>query len=522
MNMMNMNGAFSTMQLHDYYGNETGIMPSLRQRIPGSAEQADLRMQSHLQFPINIKTEAMDMMPSQTSPLMPLGLTHLNHHGMPPMTSSPGSMHLNAPMDTCPTMLGSAIPMETNEILNKAGRARKQKEDKYCGVCGDRALGYNFDAISCESCKAFFRRNALKGLDYFKCPYDEKCKMDISNRRFCKRCRLKKCFEIGMRKEYILTEEEKMKKRQKIDENRSRSPWDGPGSTQSQPPRKMAANGLETNCRSSANTCTIDVDSEPREVILERKNGTLSPKTQNAEVTSSQPRRQLLAEEESMIEEIKAAYKSSLEVSIEGPPRDQSSCMADLVNIAELSVRRVIDMSKKIKSFKSLSQADQISLLKGGSIELLILRSVISYDKDKQQFLDESDMDSNTMTTEQLKNAEGGLFEDHMKFVRSLAVDLKADETMLILLLVVSLFSPDRPNLLDKSKVCAEQERYSILLNHYLESKLPYGQARSVYPKLLMKLVDIRNLNEEHSAILVKVNPEGIQPLMIELLDLRT
>jgi hypothetical protein len=44
------------------------------------------------------------------------------------------------------------------------GKARKNKEDKYCGVCGDRALGYNFDAISCESCKAFFRRNAPKGL----------------------------------------------------------------------------------------------------------------------------------------------------------------------------------------------------------------------------------------------------------------------------------------------------------------------------------------------------------------------
>jgi len=34
--------------------------------------------------------------------------------------------------------------------------------DKICLVCGDRALGHNFNAVSCESCKAFFRRNALK------------------------------------------------------------------------------------------------------------------------------------------------------------------------------------------------------------------------------------------------------------------------------------------------------------------------------------------------------------------------
>jgi hypothetical protein len=33
-----------------------------------------------------------------------------------------------------------------------------------CVVCGSPALGYNFDAITCESCKAFFRRNALKSL----------------------------------------------------------------------------------------------------------------------------------------------------------------------------------------------------------------------------------------------------------------------------------------------------------------------------------------------------------------------
>ena len=36
------------------------------------------------------------------------------------------------------------------------------RPSKECGVCGDKALGYNFNAITCESCKAFFRRNALK------------------------------------------------------------------------------------------------------------------------------------------------------------------------------------------------------------------------------------------------------------------------------------------------------------------------------------------------------------------------
>lgn len=41
-------------------------------------------------------------------------------------------------------------------------KGKPRKENRKCTVCGDRALGYNFDAITCESCKAFFRRNANK------------------------------------------------------------------------------------------------------------------------------------------------------------------------------------------------------------------------------------------------------------------------------------------------------------------------------------------------------------------------
>ncbi|CAG2100788.1 unnamed protein product [Medioppia subpectinata] len=37
---------------------------------------------------------------------------------------------------------------------------------KFCAVCGHKALGKNFGALSCEPCKAFFRRNALKDNDF--------------------------------------------------------------------------------------------------------------------------------------------------------------------------------------------------------------------------------------------------------------------------------------------------------------------------------------------------------------------
>ena len=239
-------------------------------------------------------------------------------------------------------------------------------------------------------------------------------------------------------------------------------------------------------------------------------------------MVSSQTR-PMESEDNELIEELTTAYQASLEINVDKEPsRDSADNMADLVNIAEVSVRRVIDMAKKVKAFKSLPQADQISLLKGGSIELLILRSVITFDKEKQHFLDPLDRQSSAMNIDQLRKAEGtGLFDDHMKFVRSLAVDLKADQVTLILLLVISLFSPDRPNLFHKELVSEDQEKYSMLLKKYLESKYPILIARAMYPRLLMKLTDIRNLNEEHSQVLLKVNPEGIQPLMQEVLDLR-
>ncbi|CAG2176070.1 unnamed protein product, partial [Oppiella nova] len=86
---------------------------------------------------------------------------------------------------------------------------------KLCVVCGDNAMGVNFDALTCASCKAFFRRNASKN-KVFKCHFNNDCKIDVKCRKFCIKCRLDKCYAMGMKKEYILNEEERHKRYEKL------------------------------------------------------------------------------------------------------------------------------------------------------------------------------------------------------------------------------------------------------------------------------------------------------------------
>ncbi|CEF61194.1 Nuclear hormone receptor HR96 [Strongyloides ratti] len=109
---------------------------------------------------------------------------------------------------------GLASPNENNSNQSNcsnsncsANEGDTRRRQKTCRVCGDHATGYNFNVITCESCKAFFRRNALRPKE-FKCPYSDDCEINSVSRRFCQKCRLKKCFQVGMKKEWILNEEQ--------------------------------------------------------------------------------------------------------------------------------------------------------------------------------------------------------------------------------------------------------------------------------------------------------------------------
>uniref|UniRef100_A0AC35FKU3 Nuclear receptor n=1 Tax=Panagrolaimus sp. PS1159 TaxID=55785 RepID=A0AC35FKU3_9BILA len=94
-----------------------------------------------------------------------------------------------------------------------------------CVVCGDKATGLHYQAITCEGCKGFFRRTAQKRLQY-SCKEAGLCEINMTSRNLCQACRFKKCLECGMTTDLVLDEQERSAKRQLIERNREKKELD--------------------------------------------------------------------------------------------------------------------------------------------------------------------------------------------------------------------------------------------------------------------------------------------------------
>jgi len=74
-----------------------------------------------------------------------------------------------------------------------------------CVVCGDKASGRHYGAISCEGCKGFFKRSIRKENGYL-CRGNKDCQVNKSQRNRCQYCRMEKCLAMGMRGDSVQSE----------------------------------------------------------------------------------------------------------------------------------------------------------------------------------------------------------------------------------------------------------------------------------------------------------------------------
>ena len=72
-----------------------------------------------------------------------------------------------------------------------------------CLICGDRSSGIHFGLLTCEACKAFFRRTDLNSSNLSLHCSPELCPINVENRNNCPSCRYEKCRRLGMNRSKI-------------------------------------------------------------------------------------------------------------------------------------------------------------------------------------------------------------------------------------------------------------------------------------------------------------------------------
>ncbi|XP_056617915.1 nuclear receptor subfamily 1 group D member 2a isoform X2 [Triplophysa dalaica] len=158
------------------------------------------------------------------------------------------------------------------------------------------------------------------------------------------------------------------------------------------------------------------------------------------------------------------------------------------------AVREVVEFAKRIHGFQDLSQHDQVNLLKAGTFEVLMVRFVSLFDVKERTVTFLSGRKYSMDLLHSLGTGE--LLTCMFEFSEKLTA-LQLNEEEMSLFTAVVLVSADRSAIENVSAVEALQEtliralRNLIMTNHSNEA--------AVFTKLLLKLPELRSLNNMHS-----------------------
>ncbi|XP_015248871.1 PREDICTED: vitamin D3 receptor A [Cyprinodon variegatus] len=370
---------------------------------------------------------------------------------------------------------------------------------RICGVCGDKATGFHFNAMTCEGCKGFFRRS-MKRKASFTCPFNGSCTITKDNRRHCQACRLKRCIDIGMMKEFILTDEEVQRKREMIMKRKEEE-----AAREAQRPRLNEEQARMISSLVEAHHKTYDASYSDF--------SRFRPPVRDGPVTRSASRAASLhslsdASSDSFNHspesvDTKMNFSNLLMMYQDGASSPDSceedtklSMLPHLADLVSYSIQKVIGFAKMIPGFRDLTAEDQIALLKSSAIEIIMLRSNQSFSLEDMSWSCGGPDFKYCINDVTKAGHTLELLEPLVKFQVGLK-KLNLHEEEHVLLMAICLLSPDRPGVQDHARIEQLQDRLSEALQAYIRVNHPGG--RLLYAKMIQKLADLRSLNEEHS-----------------------
>uniref|UniRef100_UPI000017F237 bile acid receptor isoform 3 n=1 Tax=Rattus norvegicus TaxID=10116 RepID=UPI000017F237 len=374
----------------------------------------------------------------------------------------------------------SEMPV-TKKPRMAASSAGRIKGDELCVVCGDRASGYHYNALTCEGCKGFFRRSITKNAVY-KCKNGGNCVMDMYMRRKCQDCRLRKCREMGMLAECmytgLLTEIQCKSKR------------------------------LRKNVKQHADQ-TVNEDSEGRDL---------------RQVTSTtklcREKTELTVDQQTLLDYIMDSYsKQRMPQEITNKIlKEEFSAEENFLILTEMATSHVqilVEFTKRLPGFQTLDHEDQIALLKGSAVEAMFLRSAEIFNKK----LPAGHAD---LLEERIRKS--GISDEYItpmfSFYKSVG-ELKMTQEEYALLTAIVILSPDRQYIKDREAVEKLQEPLLDVLQKLCKIYQPENPQH--FACLLGRLTELRTFNHHHAEMLMswRVNDHKFTPLLCEIWDVQ-
>ncbi|KAE8293478.1 Nuclear receptor subfamily 1 group D member 1 Rev-erbA-alpha V-erbA-related protein 1 [Larimichthys crocea] len=158
------------------------------------------------------------------------------------------------------------------------------------------------------------------------------------------------------------------------------------------------------------------------------------------------------------------------------------------------AVKEVVEFAKGIPGFQELSQHDQVMLLKSGTFQVLMVRFCTLFNADERTV---TFLNGQTYPLPTLRAlGMGSLLDAMFDFSEKLgSLGLEPDE--MALFMAVVLVSADRSGISDMRAVEQLQEGLSRALRSLITCRRP--DDTSLFSKLLLRLPDLRTLNNLHS-----------------------
>ncbi|XP_056260660.1 nuclear receptor subfamily 1 group D member 2-like [Seriola aureovittata] len=158
------------------------------------------------------------------------------------------------------------------------------------------------------------------------------------------------------------------------------------------------------------------------------------------------------------------------------------------------AVKEVVEFAKSIPGFQSLSQHDQVMLLKSGTFQVLMVRFCSLFDPKERTV---TFLNGQTYSLASLRAlGMGSLLDNMFDFSEKLgSLGLEPDE--MALFMAVVLVSADRSGIVEVGAVELLQDNLIKALRSLITSRRPDDS--TLFPKLLLRLPDLRTLNNQHS-----------------------